>query len=38
MNKLPLSRTEYGIFIEQVSKCDAAYNLPVSIRLGNELT
>lgn len=33
MKKYPLSKTEYGIYIEQTSRGDCAYNLPFLIGL-----
>ena len=35
MKRFPLSKTEYGIYVEQVSKENTAYNLPVKIALGS---
>lgn len=33
MKRYPLSKTEYGIYIEQTSTQDTAYNLPLTIKL-----
>ncbi len=33
MKKYPLSKTEYGIYIEQITRNDTAYNIPVLISL-----
>ena len=33
MKRYPLSKTEYGIYIEQTTRQDAAYNLPLLINL-----
>lgn len=37
MKQFPLSKTEYGIFSEQISAADTAYNLPFKIALGNTI-
>ena len=37
MKRYPLSKTEYGIYIEQVSKENTAYNLPLKIELGSDV-
>ena len=34
MKRFPLSKTEYGMYLEQVSKENTAYNLPLKIELG----
>ena len=31
MQRYPLSKTEYGIFVEQLSNVNTAYNLPYII-------
>ena len=33
MKKYPLSKTEYGIYIEQTTRKDCAYNIPYLITL-----
>ena len=35
--RFPLSKTEYGIFAWQMSEKNTAYNLPIMVRLGNEV-
>lgn len=37
MKRFPLSKTEYGIYVEQVSKENTAYNLPLKTTLGSEV-
>ncbi len=37
MKRFPLSKTEYGMYLEQVSKENTAYNLPLKIELGSEV-
>ncbi len=37
MERFPLSKTEYGIYIEQISRNDTAYNIPVKIALGSDV-
>ena len=37
MKKYPLSKTEYGIYIEQTTRGDCAYNLPLIIGLPEDV-
>lgn len=37
MKRYPLSKTEYGIYIEQISSGDCAYNLPLLIGLPDRM-
>ncbi len=37
MKKYPLSKTEYGIYIEQTQRGDCAYNLPLIIGLPDDI-
>ena len=37
MNRYPLSKTEYGIYIEQITNRNTAYNLPFCITLPDDI-
>ena len=37
MKRFPLSKTEYGIYAEQISTGNTAYNLPYKVTLGDEV-
>ncbi len=37
MKKYPLSKTEYGIYVEQTTREDCAYNLPLIIGLPEKI-
>ena len=36
MQRYPLSKSEYGIFAQQISSFDTAYNLPFKISMGSD--
>ena len=37
MNTFPLSKTEYGIYAEQMSAGNTAYNIPISVTLPDDV-